>query len=198
MQKTLLFVLFLFAFTFCRSQITLHPSTYNPVKVEPVYASPSTPDVSILRKSLNERERRREKAINSYSELAELAASFIDMLYQDEETLLWYQNLIYPMLNEVKGDIDEGNYSNAIINASTFRTSLKTNTELRARVSVCNEYNTIKDMVISRNDLSSEQKQKWLDTYLYKFVPIIHNNKIIGAKRWMEIGGPNETPVILP
>ena len=53
-------------------------------------------------------------------------------------------------------------------------------------------------MVISRNDLSSEQKQKWLDTYLYKFVPIIHNNKIIGAKRWMEIGGPNETPVILP
>lgn len=197
MKKTILFVLFLSAFTLCRSQFN-SKSTFNPVKFNPVYATPSTPDVSILRNSLNEREKRKEKAINSYSELAELASSYIDMLYQDEETLIWYQNLINPMLNQVKEDIDEGNYSNAIINASTFKTSLKTNSELRSRVSVCNEYNTVRDMVISRNDLTSEQKQKWLDTYLYKFVPIIHNNIIIGAKRWMEIGGPNETPVILP
>lgn len=198
MKKNVLFIILITTFTICRSQVKFTPSTFNPVKFNPVYGETETPDASILRNSLKEREDRRDKAIGLYSELAELAASYIDKLYQDEETLLWYQRLTNPMLKEVKGDIDDGNYGNAIINAATYKTSLLTNAELRARVSVCEEYYSVCYQVNNRSDLSPEQKQNWFNTYKYKFVPIINGGKIIGAKKWMEIGGPNDTPVILP
>ena len=40
---------------------------------------------------------------------------------------------------------------------------------------------------------------EWMETYSYKFVPIYNSEgKVIGAYDWKEIGGPNNTRVILP
>ena len=193
MKKTILFFVLAVTLAVCYGQ-----STFNPVRFNPVYGTVQTPDASILQRSLDRRAQQREKAAEKYAEFSEFVASLIDQLYQDEETLIWYQNLTSPMLKQIQENMDVGDYSIAITNATECKSFLKLNAELRGRISSCSEYYYARDMIVSRTDLTQEQKQNWLNTYTYKFVPIIHDGKIIGAKKWMEVGGPGNTPVIMP
>jgi hypothetical protein len=71
--------------------------------------------------------------------------------------------------------------------------------ELTRRIQTYEEYRNTVEYIKDRTDLSYQQKQEWLDTYVYKFVPIYNSTgEIIGAYDWKEIGGPNNTRVILP
>jgi hypothetical protein len=162
MKKTILFFVLAVTLAVCYGQ-----STFNPVRFNPVYGTVQTPDASILQRSLDRRAQQREKAAEKYAEFSEFVASLIDQLYQDEETLIWYQNLTSPMLKQIQENMDVGDYSIAITNATECKSFLKLNAELRGRISSCSEYYYARDMVVSRTDLTPEQKQNWLNTYTY-------------------------------
>lgn len=165
----------------------------------PIYVKPQTSDVSLLQKSLAQREERRNKASEKYEDFLEFLGDTMDKLHQDDETIMWFQTLTQPYKNKLINDFENGDYGNVITNSITFKGDIKTNRELRARIKTNEQYQNARNIVQSRTSLTEKEKMEWLRSHPYKFCPLTDNvGNIIGAKDWMEIGGPDNTPVILP
>ena len=112
---------------------------------------------------------------------------------------MWFSRNIDKKLEDVKVSLNVGDYQGAIERATYSMDEILSNTELTRRIQTYEEYKNTVEYIKERTDLSYQQKQEWLDIYKYKFVPIYNSTgEIIGAYDWKEIGGPNNTRVLIP
>lgn len=166
---------------------------------KPVTFQPQTTDHSILERSFQQQETRSNMAFQKYSELAQLIGEKRSKICNDQETLLWFSRNIDKKLEDVKVSLNVGDYQGAIERATYAMGEILSNTELTRRIQTYEEYKNTVEYIKERTDLSYQQKQEWLDIYKYKFVPIYNSTgEIIGAYDWKEIGGPNNTRVLIP
>jgi hypothetical protein len=170
------------------------PTVFTPVEYKPQYT-----DYSTLERSFQQQENRSNMAYQKYSELAQLIGEKRSKISNDKETLLWFSRNIDKKLEDVKTSLSVGDYQGAIERATRAMGDIISDIELTRRIQTYEEYRNTVEYIKDRTDLSYQQKQEWLDTYVYKFVPIYNSTgEIIGAYDWKEIGGPNNTRVILP
>lgn len=171
------------------AQNVFQGTTYQPVST----------DYSTLRRSFERQENRSTQAYQKYSELAQLIGEKRQKISNDRETLIWFEENINSMLKNVKSSLDVGDYSTAYNRATEYMGEIYSNTELSCRIRTYEEYVSVVESIRNRTDLTYQQKQEWYAKYSYRFVPMRNQEgKVIGAKRWVEIGGPNNTPVIIP
>ncbi|MBR3698526.1 MAG: hypothetical protein IKM85_03290 [Bacteroidales bacterium] len=179
--------------------VNLAQAQYKPTVFQPQTYQPQTIDYSRLERSFQQQENRSNMAYQKYSELAQLIGEKRQQISNDRETLEWFSNNIDTELKTVKGSLGVADYQGAIDRASKAIGDIKTNTELIRRIQTYEQYQSIVQQLQERTDLSYQQKMEWMETYSYKFVPIYNSEgKVIGAYDWKEIGGPNNTRVILP
>lgn len=172
---------------------------FNPTVFQPQTFQPQTTDYSRLERSFQQQENRSNIAYQKYSELAQLIGEKRQKISNDKETLEWFSNNIDTKLKDVRVSLEVADYQGAIERATRAMGDINSNTELIRRIQTYEEYKSIVQSVQTRTDLSYQQKQEWMNRYTYKFVPILNiEGKIIGAYDWIEIGGPNNTRVVLP
>ena len=160
---------------------------------------PQTTDYSRLERSFQQQENRSNIAYQKYSELAQLIGEKRQKISNDIETLEWFSNNIDTKLKDVSVSLEVADYQGAIERATRAIGDINSNTELIRRIQTYEEYKSIVQSIQARTDLSYQQKQEWMNNYKYKFVPMLNSEgKIIGAYDWYEIGGPNNTQVVLP
>jgi tetratricopeptide (TPR) repeat protein len=172
---------------------------FKPTVFQPQTYQPQTTDYSTLERSFQIQENRSNMAYQKYSELAQLIREKRQRISNDRETLEWFSNNIDTRLKDVKEWLSVGDYQGAIERATKAIGDINSNTELIRRIQTYEEYQNIVRYIQERTDLSYQQKQEWMELYKYKFVPILNaEGKVIGAYDWKEIGGPNNTRVVLP
>lgn len=172
---------------------------FRPAVFTPVEYKPQTTDYTILERSLQQQESRSNMAYQKYSELAQLIGEKRSKISNDKETLLWFSSNIDRKLEDVKTSLSVGDYQGAIERATCAMGDVISDIELTRRIQTYEEYKSTVEYIKGRADLSYQQKQEWLDTYMYKFVPIYNSTgEVIGAYDWKEIGGPNNTRVVIP
>lgn len=170
------------------------PTVFTPVEYKPQYT-----DYSTLERSFQQQENRSNMAYQKYSELAQLIGEKRSKISNDKETLLWFSSNIDRKLEDVKTSLSVGDYQGAIERATCAMGDVISDIELTRRIQTYEEYKSTVEYIKGRADLSYQQKQEWLDTYMYKFVPIYNSTgEVIGAYDWKEIGGPNNTRVVIP
>lgn len=161
--------------------------------------SPQPVDYSTMRNSLQKQENRSNTASQKYSELAQLIGKKRSMISNDRETLEWFSENISIKLDDVKSALNVGDYHGAITKATEAIGEIEYNTELMRRIQTYEEYKEIVKYIQERTDLTYQQKQEWKNTYKYKFVPMYNTaGHVIGAYDWKDIGGPNNTRVLIP
>lgn len=171
------------------SQNVFQGTTYQPVST----------DYSTLQRSFQQQENRSAQAYEKYSELAQLIGEKRQRISNDRETLIWFDENINSMLKDVQSALNVGDYASASNIATRHIGDIYSHTELRCRIQTYDEYLSVVKSIQERSDMTYQQKQEWFAIYPYKFVPIRNNEgHVIGAERWMSIGGPNNTHVIIP
>lgn len=179
--------------------VNLAYAQFRPAVFTPVEYKPQSTDYSILERSFQQQENRSNMAFQKYSELAQLIGEKRSKICNDEETLLWFSRNIDKKLEDVKASLNVGDYQGALERATYAMGEIISNIELIRRIQTYEEYKNIVEYIKERTDLSYQQKQEWLDIYKYKFVPIYNSTgEVIGAYDWKEIGGPNNTRVLIP
>lgn len=168
------------------------------VYVPPTFQSQPMPNYSILQNSLRQNEERTKTATQSYSELMKAIGETMVKLSNDVETRKWYKDFTDNMLRVVNIYRNAGDYAGMNSEAMQCIAKLKSDSELLGRIQTYEEYKRIVQSVQQRPDLTQEEKNDWIAKYPYKFVPMYYNGEIIGGRSWLEIGGPNNTPVIMP
>ena len=172
---------------------------YNPPVFQGSSIRPRMGDVSILASSIRAREDRQVLALEAYNELIQVIENKRNELPQKVYTLKWFRENIDVLAKKVMSEIETGNYSNARTLAISYIGEINSNAELSARIQCYKEYKYYVNLIQNRSDLTYNQKQDWMSTYTYKFIPIYDAyGKVIGGKPWIEIGGPNDTRVIIP
>lgn len=172
---------------------------YNPPVFQGSSIRPRMGDVSILANSLRARDDRQTLAIEAYNELQQVITNKRKELPFKVSTVKWFRENIDILAKKVMSEIEIGNYSNARSLAISYIGEINSNAELSARIQCYKEYKYYVNLIQNRSDLTYTQKQDWMSTYIYKFIPIYDSyGKVIGGKPWIEVGGPNDTRVIIP
>lgn len=172
---------------------------FTPTVFKPVEYHPQTRDYSTLERSFRQQEDRSTVAYQKYTELAQLIGEKRMKISNDRETLEWFSVNIDSKLKDVKSGLEVGDYAGARDLAVRAMGEIQSDTELMRRIQTYEEYKRVVRSIQDRTDLTYQQKQDWYNTYKYKFVPMLNSSgEVIGAYNWMEIGGPNNTRVIIP
>lgn len=186
-------------FMMMASSANIVQAQFQPSVFQPQTFQPQTTDYSRLEKSMQQQENRSTMAYQKYSELAQLIGEKRQRISNDVETLEWFSNNIDTKLKNVSASLEVGDYHGAIERATRAIGDINSNTELIRRIQTYEEYQSSVRIIQERKDLSYQQKQEWMDTYRYKFVPILNaEGKVIGAYDWKDVGGPDNTRVVLP
>lgn len=179
--------------------INLAQAQYTPTVFTPVEYKPVETNYGGLEKSFKRREERSNLAYQKYSELAQLIGEKRMKISNDRETSEWFSKNIDGKLKEVKNSLDIGDYGGAIECAIRAIGEIHSNSELIGRIQTYEEYKKILKDIQSRTDLTYSEKQEWINKYQYKFVPMYNSNgEVIGAYKWIDVGGPNNTRVVIP
>ena len=168
------------------------------VYVPPTYQPQPMPNYSILQNSLRQNEERTNAATQSYAELMKVIGETMVKLSNDVETRKWYKEFTDDMVREVNIYRNAGDYAGMNNQAMKCIAKLKSDSELLGRIQTYEEYKRIVQSIQQRPDLTLEEKNNWIAKYPYKFVPMYYNGEIIGGRNWLEVGGPDNTPVIMP
>lgn len=98
-------------------------------------------DLSILERSLAQREARMNKAYESYGAVKEALGKIEPLLHKDEETDKWYHDYEKNIYNQIQAEIDNGNYGRAIRYATNLATNAAQDTQILGRIKANAEYN---------------------------------------------------------
>lgn len=139
---------------------------------QPQVFKPQKDDMTSLQRSLEILESRRVSAYEALSNLYNVFAQYAQLLHNDTETMTWFNNYRKKIIGSVDSFMNTNDYSNAYTCAIRCQGEVSSNLELAARVRTNKEYVEIKKGIISRSDLSQEEKDKWIKENPYKFVPI--------------------------
>lgn len=143
---------------------TFTPQTYQPIQQ----------DYSILQRSLEQIERRQNEANEQYNKLQIMLAEYGAKLYNDEITMIWF--------DEYKKDIRNTFNSLSVIGwgeakdyAIRQQGEIACDPELAARIRTANEYIAKRKAIEERTDMDWKQKNEWKENNPYYFVPIKDN-----------------------
>jgi hypothetical protein len=151
---------------------TFTPQVYKPVQR----------DNSILQRSLEQIERRQTEANEQFSKLQMMLAEYAAKLYNDEATLVWfdeYKRSIHDAYNTLTtiGWDEARNY------AIRMQGNIAIDPELTARIKTASEYVSKRKAIEDRSDMNWQEKSKWMENNPYCFVPIKnHEGEVIGGR----------------
>ncbi len=138
--------------------------------------------VDLLQQSLDKLDRVNSEANEQYSRLQLLLAEYGSKLYNDEETLLWYDGYkkrIEQTFESMRGlgPYDARDY------AIRKQGEIPNDPELTARIRTANEYHAAVQSIQQRSDMSQQEKIDWIAEHPYCFIPIANSEgRIIGGK----------------
>ncbi len=173
-MRKLSFLFMLMAFHYSFAQwTTFTPQVYRPVQ----------PDYSILQRSLEKIEQRRNEANEQYSRLMMLLGEYGMQLNGDEQTLIWFDNYkkdIQKSFNSLSAIGCWGKARNYVVRKQG---EIANDPELQARIKTAQEYRATVANMQGRSDMSQEEKRKWIINNPYCFVAVKNNDdKVIGGR----------------
>ena len=151
---------------------TFTPQVYKPVQQ----------DYSILQRSLEQIEQRKNEANEQFSRLQLLLAEYGAKLHNDETTLIWF--------DEYKKHISESFYTLSTIEWGDARDyairkqgEIATDPELVSRIRTANEYIERCNAIEERTDMNWKEKDEWKTNNPYCYVPIKNSEgKVVGGR----------------
>lgn len=146
---------------------------------QPGVFQPQTTDYSILQRSLEEKEKRKNNANQEYIKLCQLLAEKHQLLHNDQETLQWFENLKKETLGRVQSLLNIGDYDLALEKAIRLQGEIAYNPELSAKIRANAEYEEICNRIMSRTDMTQSEKNEWIKSHPYKFSPFIDKDGVI-------------------
>jgi len=149
---------------------------------QPYVYEPRQQNYTILQQSLDKLDRIGNEATEQYSKLQLLLAEYGGKLYNDEETLLWFDNYKKGIERSYESIRSLGPYD-ARDYAIRKQGEIANDPELMARIRTANEYHEAVQRVQQRSDMSQQEKKDWISEHPYCFIPIANSDgKIIGGK----------------
>lgn len=95
-------------------QMSVPKLDWSPTPYKATPYTPQTADPSILERSLQQQENRRNKAYEKLNELIGLLAKTSEKLNPNEETQKWFYKYAESLISSVATEIEAGNYQSAI------------------------------------------------------------------------------------
>ena len=145
---------------------------------QPYVYKPRQQDYSILQQSLDKLDRVGNEATEQYSKLQLLLAEYGGKLYNDEETLLWFDNYKKKIERSYESMRGLGPYD-ARDYAIRKQGEIANDPELMARIRTANEYQAAVQSIWQRSDMSQQEKTEWIAEHPYCFIPIANSEGII-------------------
>ena len=172
-MRSILSILFFAAATAAHAQwATFTPQVYKPVQQ----------DYSILQRSLERIEQRKNEANEQYSRLQMMLAEYGAKLYNDEATLIWF-DAYKRSINDAFNTLSTVGWDDARDYAIRKQGEIATDPELTARVRTASEYTAKRKAVEERTDMDWKEKDEWKTNNPYCFVPIKNvEGKVIGGR----------------
>lgn len=153
-------------------------------------------DYKLLESTAKAIQARQDKAVVGYIKLVEYIVEQRNLLHQDQITISRYLQIVNPILDAIKKDIQRGEGSYNRVSESY--ASLLGNWEILAMIQSNKEYEETRNLFMASN-ASFEDKMKWDQLNPYKFLPQKDGTgRIIGARSWRQFGGPNGGPIWYP
>lgn len=172
MKKAILGLLFCLSYSSYAQYATFTPQVYQP----------QHSDNSILQRSMEIIERREREANEEYSKLQMLLADYAGKLYNDEETLNWFNNY-KKSISEAFGTLMGLGADEARNYAIREQGKITLDPELNARIRTAAEYIEMCQTIEKRSDLSWKEKDEWSNNHPYCFVPIKNGEgEVIGGR----------------
>lgn len=148
----------------------------------PQVYQPKQHDISILQRSLEQIERRNIEANEQYKKLQLLLAEYAGKLYNDEETLNWF-NDYKKSISEAFGTLMGLGADEARDYAIRKQGQIALDPELNARIRTTTEYVEMRKTIDNRSDLSWKEKDEWRENHPYCFIPIRNGEgEVIGGR----------------
>lgn len=172
MKKVILGCFFCLSYSSYAQYATFTPQVYQP----------QHHDNSILQRSMEIIERREREANEEYNKLQMLLADYAGKLYNDEETLNWFNNY-KKSISEAFGTLMGLGADEARNYAIREQGKITLDPELNARIRTAAEYIEMCQTIEKRSDLSWEEKDEWSKNHPYCFVPIRNGEgEVIGGR----------------
>lgn len=125
-------------------------------------------DYDLLAKSIEAKQARIDKAVEQQSAIDESLAGLEAQLNNNEETRLWFQAYKDNIQNQIKSDINAGNYRKAIRNAASLAKGILLNPEVQGRIATNKQYQTIKEEQRKLAGNNQELFEYWIANNPYK------------------------------
>ncbi len=188
---------------FCAFVVLTIPSTtfaqYKPTTFQGYVSQGQVYNTSKLQSNIAKRDNYIEKTYEKYAELIKLIGQKRMEMSPDPESSKWFEKNIEKYINDVDEMIEKENYGTAYTTIIKHMGDVYSNIELSERIRIYKEYKEVVDLIIKRQDLTYEQKNEWMEKYKYKFVPMYNSEgKVYRGRSWIEVGGPNNSRVIIP
>lgn len=156
-------------------KITLQTPAFQPATFQPVIYTPQVGDLSLLSRSLDKLEERKEKTLQQVNNIKAAIANVKLNEAEDE----WRNNYI----NEIQRDIDQaaqlGDYSTALTVATKLAGDAASNPELLAKAKENENYENWKkeiDTLYLNNKIDRDTRDYFMDTNKYKFSGVYDDN----------------------
>lgn len=148
-------------------QMSLKQATLNQGSFTPIVYTPQVEDMTILQKSLAQREARQESASEKQTAVDVALAQVEDKLNPNEKE--WFANYKGDIQQQIQEQIDLGDYGSAIRTANRMAGKAASDSQILDRIKANEVYQQAKKEVIARNDISQDTKDWWLDTHQYSY-----------------------------
>lgn len=148
---------------------------------QPFVFKPQETDFSALERGFERQEKGMREADEQFSKLIIMLSEYGMQLNNDKNTLDWFNNFKNKIQKEYYSIPFD--WSLRLRYAIRMQGEIACNLELMARIRTTNEYKSIINNILERNDLSQNQKKEWILNHPYYFIPILNQkNEIIGGK----------------
>lgn len=140
-------------------------------------------DYDLLARSIEAKQARIDKAVEQQSAIDESLAGLEAQLNNNEETRTWFQSYKDNIQNQIKTDIDAGNYRKAIRKASGLAKGILLDPEVQGRIATNKQYQSIKEEQRKAAGNNQELFEYWLANNQYNHENITdESGKVISYK----------------
>lgn len=172
-------------------EMSIAQMQYNPATFQGVSFTPQAPDMNILARSLAQAEERQDKAVEKQTAI-DIALGDIENKLNAAE-IPWFNEYKKNIQQQIKNEIDNGNYGSAIRVATKAAGSISSDTSLIGRIKANEAYKKELESVKNNNRIGSVTKQRWEAQNLYSYEDIKDDaGNIVGGTEWKSSWTPVE------
>ena len=172
-------------------EMSIAQMQYNPATFQGVSFTPQAPDMNILARSLAQAEERHNKATEKQTAI-DIALGDIENKLNTAE-IPWFNEYKKNIQQQIKNEIDNGNYGSAIRVATKVAGSISSDTSLIGRIKANEAYKKELESVKNNNKINSITKQRWEAQNLYSYEDIKDDaGNIVGGTEWKSSWTPVE------